>query len=89
MNFTDAMALMIIGAKLRRISWNGVAMWITFVSNPLPIVIDANNTIATAKDVGTLVTMKPYFLMYTFEQDFTHWIPDTSDLLATDWFNVI
>ena len=87
MNFTDAMALMIIGAKLRRISWNGFAMWIVLVSNPAPIVIDATTTIATAKDVGTLVLLKPYFLMYTFEQDFTYWTPTTTDILATDWFN--
>lgn len=28
---------------------------------------------------------RPYFMLYTAQGDFAHWVPSTSDILAEDW----
>ena len=63
-------------------------MYAVLVAAPLPIAVDETLSITTGKEIGSLITVRPYFSRYTFSGEFTNWTPTTSDILAADWFEV-
>ena len=87
MNFSDALALMTTGRKVQRVGWNGNGMF-AFTISPDPIRVTADNTFAIGQPLGTPITVRSHFMLFTAQKDFAHWVPSSSDLLATDWQEV-
>jgi hypothetical protein len=84
--FGDALAAMQMGLKVARLGWNGSGMF-AFIQKGYPdgIAINANTAEATGIPEGTVCKFRPYFMLFTAQGDFAHWVPSGSDILATDW----
>jgi hypothetical protein len=86
LNFGGALAALKAGKKVARTGWNGQGMWAVLQKGyPDGIAINANTAQATGLPEGTVCKFRPYFLLYTAQGDFAHWIPSGSDMLADDW----
>lgn len=55
---------------------------------PDGIAINKNTAEATGIAEGTVCAFRPYFLLFTAQKDFAHWVPSGSDILAEDWLIV-
>ena len=90
MNFSQALDAMKLGSKIARDGWNGKGMF-AFMQKGYPdgIGINKNTSEATGIPEGTVCAFRPYFMLYTAQQDFAHWVPSGSDILAEDWQIVI
>ena len=88
MNFSEALILMKQGQKVARQGWNGRGMF-AFLQKGYPegIGINQNTAEATGIPQGTVCKFRPYFMLFTAQEDFAHWVPSGSDILAEDWFN--
>jgi len=86
MNFGQALEAMKSGKKVARKGWNGKGMF-AFYQKAYPdgIPINKNTSEATGIPEGTVCSFRPYFMLKTAQDDFAHWVPSTSDILAEDW----
>jgi len=85
-DFSTALIHMREGKRVTREGWNGANMWV-FLQKGYPdgIPINKNTADATGFVEGTPMKFRPYFMLYTAQGDFAHWVPSGSDLLAEDW----
>lgn len=89
MTFGFALEAMKLGKKVARFGWNGTGMW-AVIQNGYPegIAINKNTADATGLELGSVQKFRPYFILYTAQKDFAHWVPSGSDILAEDWIIV-
>lgn len=74
------------GDKMARIGWNGKGMYVVMQQGyPEGIPINANTARATELPEGTVMSFRPYLMMYTAQGDFVPWVASQTDLLAEDW----
>jgi len=84
--FGEALRNMKQGNKVARKGWNGHGMWAVMQKGyPDGIHINKNTAEATGIPEGTLMKFRPYFMLFTAQGDFAHWVPSSSDILADDW----
>ena len=89
LNFGDALVAMKKGQRIARVGWNGSGMWAVIQRGyPEGININRNTAEATGIPEGTLMKFRPYFILFTAQHDFAHWVPSGSDILAEDWIIV-
>lgn len=89
MNFGTALEHLKAGSKVAREGWNGSGMWAVLQKGyPDGIAINKNTAEATGIAEGTVCKFRPYFILKTAQEDFAHWVPSGSDLLAEDWVTV-
>ena len=87
MDFGRALEALKAGKKVARDGWNGQNMWAVLQNGyPNGIGINKNTAEATGLPEGTICRFRPYFLLKTAQDDFAHWVPSGSDLLAEDWY---
>ena len=84
--FGAALFAMQQGKKVSRTGWNGQGMY-AFLQKGYPdgIGLNKNTAEATGRREGTICKFRPYFMLWTAQQDFAHWVPSASDILAEDW----
>ncbi len=86
LSFGLALEAMKKGCKVSRTGWNGPGMWAVMQKGyPNGININKNTAEATGIPEGTLMKFRPYFMLFTAQGDFAHWVPSGSDILADDW----
>lgn len=86
MDFGVALQHLKQGHKVARKGWNGKGMWAVLQkAYPAGIAINKNTAEATGLPEGTVCKFRPYFLLRTAQDDFAHWVPSGSDVLAEDW----
>lgn len=86
MNFGEALEVLKAGKKIARAGWNGQGMWAVLQKGyPDGIGINKNTSDATGLPFGTVCKFRPYFILKTAQDDFAHWVPSGSDILAEDW----
>lgn len=86
MTFGLAVEAMKKGKRVARNGWNGKGMWAVIQRGyPEGININRNTAEATGIPEGTLMKFRPYMVLFTAQQDFAHWVPSGSDILADDW----
>lgn len=86
MNFSEALEYIKSGKKLARTGWNGSGMYVVLQKGyPDGIAINQNTADATGLPLGTVCRFRPYFVLYTAQKDFAHWVPSGSDILSNDW----
>ncbi|MDR3561249.1 MAG: DUF2829 domain-containing protein [Negativicutes bacterium] len=86
MTFGLAVEAMRKGLKVSRAGWNGKGMWAVLQKGyPDGIHINKNTAEATGMPEGTLMKFRAYFMLFTAQGDFAHWVPSGSDILAEDW----
>jgi len=86
MTFGLAVEALKKGFKVCRKGWNGKGMWAVMQKGyPNGININKNTAEATGMPEGTLMKFRPYFMLFTAQSDFAHWVPSGSDILADDW----
>lgn len=89
MTFGHALEAMKRGDKVARTSWNGNGMWAVIQKGyPNGIAINKNTAEATGFEEGSVMKFRPYFLLYTAQKDFAHWVPSGSDIIGEDWYIV-
>jgi hypothetical protein len=102
MNFSEALDSLRNGAKMARRGWNATKMGLRTFAVLMPELNLApfNNqdeklrvNDRTAKFIGkdTKLNSQPYFALFTGVEGANWqpgWVPSTSDLLASDWFEV-
>lgn len=87
--FGEAVRELKSGKKVCRAGWNGKGMWAVMQKGyPYGININQNTAEATGIPEGTLMKFRPYFMLFTAQGDFAHWVPSGSDILAEDWMIV-
>jgi hypothetical protein len=86
MNFGHAVEAAKAGKKVARLGWNGVGMY-AVVMPGFPDGIEVNESTAKAHNVpiGTKMTIRPYWQLFTAQKDIATWSPSGSDSLAEDW----
>ena len=90
MNFGEALELLKKGERISRTSWNGKGQWVSITHGK---TLDLNvhdiwtdNVKDVAKANGGKVTLRPYMILKTAQEDIQiGWVPSTSDCLAEDW----
>ncbi|MDB4895908.1 MAG: hypothetical protein JWN15_2170, partial [Firmicutes bacterium] len=86
MGFGGALDALKSGKRVTREGWNGQGMWAVLQKGyPDGIPINAGTAQATGLPEGTVCKFRPYLLLCTAPDDFVHWIPTGSDILADDW----
>lgn len=66
------------GGRVRRAGWNGVGMWLEYVSQ---------STFHQQRNFSPTKTL-PFIAMRTVQGDFVPWLCSQTDLLARDWEEV-
>ena len=89
MDFSEALRNCKAGFKIERAGWNGKGMYVVFQPGyPQGITINYNTAHATGIPEGTVMSFRPYLMMYTAQGDFVPWVASQTDLLADDWQTV-
>jgi len=86
MNFGEAIEAAKAGKKVARTGWNGKGMY-AVVMPGYPEGIEVNEATQKAHNLpeGTKLVYRPYWQLYTAQQDVAMWAPSGSDSLAEDW----
>jgi len=89
MTFGYAVEAMKIGKKVSRTGWNGKNMYATLMPG-YPEGIEVNEVTQKAHNLpaGSKLIYRPYYQLWTAQQDVAMWSPSTSDTLAEDWYIV-
>jgi hypothetical protein len=84
-DFGITISMLKIGKKVSRKGWNGSGMYAYYVpANSYP----ATTEIAKKEFGGDLVPYRGYLALKTAQNDIVVYNPNTSDILAEDWFVV-
>lgn len=86
MNFGEAIEAAKAGKKVARTGWNGKGMY-AVVMPGYPEGVEVNEATRKAHNLpeGTKLIYRPYWQLYTAQQDVAMWAPSGSDSLAEDW----
>lgn len=89
LNFGQALEALKQGKKVARKGWNGQNMYLVLMPG-YPEGIELNDVTRKAHNLpeGTKLIYRPYFQLFTAQQDVAMWSPSGSDALAEDW-NII
>lgn len=84
-----ALAALESGKKVARAGWNGKGQWVV-LQKGYPDGVPANRNTAEAANLseGTVIRIRPWFMLHTAQGDFATWQPSVSDCLAKDWMVV-
>lgn len=82
MNFSKALELIKSGKKLKRKNWNGVNMFVYFVSEGK---YQAKSNCIKGVYENDLVPYSAYLAFRTSSGEIVPWCASQSDLLASDW----
>lgn len=86
MNFGEALQAAKDGFKVQRAGWNGQNMYAVLMPGyPDGIAINSATAKAHKLPEGTIVKFRPYWALWTAQQDVASWAPSGSDTLAEDW----
>lgn len=89
MDFSKALELMKLGARVARAGWNGKDMWICLGDGGVTEAEKFWNTHTKAfaeKQPGQRAEVLPYFVMKTADDKILMgWLASQTDLLAEDW----
>lgn len=77
------------GYKVARSGWNGLGMYCALMPG-FPDGVPANEQTAKVHNVpiGSLIKVRPYWVLKTAQDDLAMWSPSGSDSLADDWMIV-
>lgn len=84
-SFSVAIDMLKNGTKVSRAGWNGKGQYIYLVPSAL---YDAQTDVAKT-EFGEKVPYRAYLAIKTVQADVVPWVASQSDLLATDWYEVI
>jgi hypothetical protein len=86
MTFSEALVELKNGKKVLRNGWNGKGMY-CFLQEGYPngIEINSNTSKVTGIPMGTIVNIRPYFMLKDAQGNLGNWQPNTMDILAEDW----
>jgi len=86
MTFGDATTLAKRGGKVSREGWNESGMY-ALIMPGFPDGVPANEVTAAAHGVavGSIIKVRPYWVLMTAQGDVAMWAPSGSDSLAEDW----
>lgn len=86
LSFGAAMEHASMGAKIARKGWNGSGMYAVIMPG-YPEGVPANAITARVHGVseGSLLKVRPYWVLKTAQDDLAMWAPSGSDTLAEDW----
>jgi len=88
MNFGQALEGLKLGEKLARTGWSGRGMFIYYSPGKVGVQVQelwSPVSRAFAQLRGGSVTVRPYIMMKTAQDDLVPWIASQTDLLAEDW----
>ena len=86
MDFSQALDLCKMGAKIARESWNGPNQFVMHQKGyPDGIPINSNTAEATGLPEGTVCKFAPYLMLFNAQEVFVPWQPTQGDVLAEDW----
>lgn len=86
MDFSQALELCKMGAKITRSGWNGAGQFVVYQKGyPEGIPINANTAEATGIPEGTVCKFAPYLMMRNAQEVFVPWLVSQGDVLAEDW----
>lgn len=86
MDFSQALAALKNGDKVRRSGWNGSGMFVVLQPGyPGGIPANANTAAAFGVDEGVAVVVRPYVAMWTADGQIVPWAATQSDILVDDW----
>jgi len=90
MSFGHATVLAEVGCKVARAGWNGSGMY-ALIMPGFPEGVPANKQTALAHGVqeGTIIRIRPYWVLMTAQGDVAMWAPSGSDSLANDWVVIV
>lgn len=89
MDFSQALDLCKMGAKITRSGWSGDGQFVVHQKGyPDGIAINANTSEATGLPAGTVCKFEPYLMFRTAKGSFVPWLASQGDLLAEDWKTV-
>lgn len=86
MSFGHAIEMAKQGCKVARAGWNGSGMYAALMPG-FPDGVPANKQTALVHGVeeGSLIKVRPYWVLMTAQGDLAMWAPSGSDSLANDW----
>ena len=73
--FDTALRYLKADARVQRLGWNGIGMWIMLVKNPHFYEFEG---------LGTYPVL-PFIIMKTADNKIVPWLASQTDLLAEDW----
>ena len=74
------------GYKVSRIGWNGKGMYAAIMpGHPEGVEISELKAKVHNVPVGTVMVIRPYWVLKTAQDDVSTWAPSGSDSLAEDW----
>ncbi len=87
-DFSDALAALKAGCRVRRVGWNGKGMWLAL--SPGGIVPAHNfwaphNRVFAESRPDKHAEVLPYITMKTADDKIVPWLASQTDLLANDW----
>jgi hypothetical protein len=86
LTFGQALAAAKRGEKVARSGWNGQNMYaVVMPGYPDGIAINEATAKAHGLPVGHIMKFRPYWALWTAQQDVASWAPSGSDTLAEDW----
>ena len=86
MNFGQAIEAAKAGSKVARTGWNDKGMYAVIMPG-YPDGVEVNEATMKAHNLpaGTKLVYRPYWQLYTAQNDVAMWSPSGSDSLAEDW----
>jgi Protein of unknown function (DUF2829) len=89
MDFSQALAFIKVGRKMKRRDWHYDKMFIVFQKGyPNGIGINKNTSEALNIPEGTIIKFAPYLMICINDNYCNPWVPNQSDLLTDDWEEV-
>lgn len=85
MNFSEALEVLKRGGTVSRAGWNGKGMWLHICDG---YTVNLESKFGTL-EAGTAQQMLPHIVMYTADKNLVPWLASQTDILATDWTNVL
>jgi hypothetical protein len=86
LSFSAALQAAKDGKKVARIGWNGANMYAVIMPGyPDGIAVNEATAVAHKVPAGHIMKFRPYWALWTAQQDVASWAPSGSDTLAEDW----
>lgn len=85
-NFGQAIEAAKVGKRITRQGWNGKGMYVVVMPGyPEGVEVNEATQKAHRLPAGTKLVYRPYFQLFTAQNDVAMWSPSGSDALAEDW----
>ena len=78
------------GARVARAGWNGKNMWLILVPGSPDLTVDEGRPLHKAGlPLGMAFSYAPHIDMFTADKKLVPWLASQTDVLATDWTEVV